>query len=259
LNSFSSCAAKALCNLGHIQFQRIPSPVTDYERFKKALAMLMISHPASKIIPVCEEVMWLAKAAREIGFAERLMAPDFSLLQSLHSKYQSSKLLEKNALTTPHTVKITDRHQAYGLEDHDLVFKPEFSRFGRQVYLGTKAFLKANPKLSQHRPYVAQQRIYGQEVALWSYIIEGKLAAIVAYRPLLRQIRGAAFGFITIDAAPYQALIDSYLNHSLANWSGHFSLDLITDSQGTIYVIECNPRAVSGFHFVRDHPKSARF
>jgi predicted ATP-grasp superfamily ATP-dependent carboligase len=253
IDSFHSMAAKSLCEKELIEFQLINSPFHNLSGFKSDIAALIRSYPPRSIIPTCEEVLWLGFIAKDMGISQALMAPEFTLLQRLHSKYFFSKELSYFDIATPKTHRFTSFAEGLDFQNQDLVFKPEFSRFGQNIFFGLEAFLASKPMISVARPFVAQTRIRGIESVMWAYCLKGKLAAICAYKPVLRQKNGASYGFVTIDHAPFQALIETYLNRSGALFSGHISFDIITDENNRHYVIECNPRAVSGLHFLRDH------
>ncbi|MEM8724703.1 MAG: hypothetical protein AAGE86_04185 [Pseudomonadota bacterium] len=226
---------------------RLPPPRTEFDAFRRELLRLIGKTGATRVIPTCEEVFWLAEAARRDGFENALFAPSPQTLRQLHSKAEFVELAQECGLPVPETI-VLDRpisDGALGAPDK-LVFKPEFSRFATHTLIGPSATQVAKIQPSETCRWVAQQRIQGEEICSWSAVHKGKVTAFAAYRPRWRSGHSAAFQLESIDSP---ALLEASTRIAAATgMSGHLSFDAIRDPSAETYLIECNPRAVSGLH-----------
>jgi hypothetical protein len=247
-DSAPSHAARAL--RPRFPVHRLPSPRADFSAFRQAMRALIDSLGADRIIPTCEEVFWLAEAARRDGYADRLFAPDIAQLRVLHSKAEFPALAARLGLAVPETRVLDDPAQVEDLSRplSELVLKPEFSRFGTFALVGPTRREVARLRSAPDCRWVAQQRIRGEEYCSWAALQDGRVTAFVAYRPRWRHGRAAAF-MIEAAASPAMREISERIG-AATGLTGHLSFDIIVDAAGVPYPIECNPRAVSGLHLL---------
>ncbi len=125
--------------------------------------------------------------------------------------------------------------------------------------------------LSPQQPWIAQQFISGEQLCTYSIVHEGVIVAHTTYRCRYRNSRaGASVHFEALERpdtlAWVQTLVQSWngrqstgsgLSSHVAEgrssrFSGQLSFDLIEQAHtGTLYPLECNPRATSGVHLFR--------
>jgi hypothetical protein len=137
-----------------------------------------------------------------------------------------------------------------------LVLKPEFSRFGSRTILRPEAGAAAALPISPSERWVAQERLEGEELCVWSAVRGGRLTACIVYRPALRHGRSAAYAFEAVDSPP---LVD--MARRIAGFvggDGQLSYDVIVQADGRVAPIECNPRTVSAVHLLDGSPTLAR-
>ena len=136
-----------------------------------------------------------------------------------------------------------------GDRSHDLVFKPEFSRFGVKALVGPEPYRLAANKPTPAQPWIPQQRIRGDDASFYAVAREGRLSAFCAYRARWRLPGGVAYAFAPVEpalAARLRAMADTLADRLVVD--GQFACDLVIDAQGESWLIECTPRAVSGVH-----------
>ena len=229
---------------------RLPPPRQAFTAFREAMRDLIDQIGAEHVVPTCEEVFWLAEAARRDGYADRLFAPGLDLLRRLHSKAEFPAFAAGLGLAAPGTT-ILDGPIDIDRLPHplaDLVLKPEFSRFATHALIGPSLRQVERLRPSPGRRWVAQRRIIGEEHCSWAALHGGRVTAFAAYRPRWRQGRAAAF-MVEAVASPAIRKISERIG-AATGMTGHLSFDLIVDADGMAHPIECNPRAVSGLHLL---------
>lgn len=245
-DSAPSHAARAL--RPRFPVHRLPPPRRDFGAFRRAMRDLIDAVRPDRIIPTCEEVFWLAGAARRDGYADRLFAPDIEQLRRLHSKVEFPAFAAGLGIAAPETWILEDPAEAAGLSLplSELVLKPEFSRFGTFARVGPTPREIARLRSAPACRWVAQRRIRGEEYCSWATLHDGRVTAFAAYRPRRRHAGGAAF-MIEAAASPAIRRISERIG-AATGMTGHLSFDIIIDAAGVPWPIECNPRAVSGLH-----------
>lgn len=209
------------------------------------------------IVPACEEVFHLAMIE---GLPAPLFAPAWPVLARLHSKAAFAEDCLLLGLPVPATGVLESRAdcEAFGARSEDYVFKREFSRFGASTLIapGRKAFERISP--SSRERWVAQRRVFGGEVSFYAVSVASKLTAFAAYRSTWKFAGGAGFAFEPLEealAARIRAVASVLAERLIPH--GQFACDLIVDADGQPWLLECNPRATSGAHFLGRSPQLA--
>lgn len=240
-----------------IPCHRLPAPRRDFAAFREAMLALLELLPDATVLPTCEEVFWLAEAARRDHWTARLLAPPIELLRQLHSKAEFPALLVALGLDAPETVAF-DAPIALGelpFAPEDTVLKPEFSRFATHTLIAPDPARIAALRPGPGRRWVAQRRVAGDEVCAWAFAHQGLITAFAAYRPRWRQGKAAGFQLEAIEAPAVRVVSERIAGAT--GMTGHLSLDVIVDPAGRVWPIECNPRAVSGLHLFDANPALA--
>ncbi len=238
------------------RIMRLPPPRRAFDAFRARLRSLAGDYDL--IVPTCEEVFWLAAAAERDGWTDRLFAPSIESLRRLHSKASFPALARGAGVEAPATWPIASvaEAEAVPLAPADLVLKPEFSRFGAKTLIGPGPGVAAALPFSSRRRWVAQERLDGEELCVWSAMRGGRLVACIVYRPLLRHGRSAAYAFEAVDSpAPVEM---ARRIAAAVGGDGQLSYDVIVQADGRVAPIECNPRTVSGVHLLDGSPELAR-
>jgi hypothetical protein len=235
---------------------RLPPPRREFVAFRARL--LALAGDYELIVPTCEEVFWLAAAAELDGWSERLYAPSVGSLRALHSKADFPALARQAGVEAPATWAIASAADLdlVPLARADLVLKPEYSRFGSKTIVGPGVGVAASLPVSPARRWVAQERLAGEELCVWSAMRGGRLFACIVYRPALRQGRSAAFAFEAVDSPAAVEMARRLAGH--VGGDGQLSFDVIIRPDGRAAPIECNPRSVSGIHLLDGSPALAR-
>ncbi|NLW46589.1 MAG: carbamoylphosphate synthase large subunit [Firmicutes bacterium] len=236
----------------------VPQPNRDSEGYRDALIKIMNSEDIDWLVPTCEEIFQIARWKGEIeaNCRGKVYCTDFNTLNSLHNKYTFIRQLETYGLKAPETFLIYSKAELIECQRQlkaPSVIKPVFSRFGTQVrYLPIKPKQLPEIDISMKKPWVLQQRIFGVQFCTYSILRQGKLTAHTTYRMGTNLKGGASISF---EAVNHPTIVDFVLHFSkAARFSGQIAFDIIQDPSGTLYPIECNPRATSGVHLLADQP-----
>lgn len=234
-------------------FHPYPAPRADPAGFGKRICELVDTLSIDLIVPTCEEAFHLAAPALAPRLAGKLFQPPLAILRELHDKYRFARLAEGFGVPVPETHLLVDKAELTHFADRsaEWVFKPCFSRFGEAALVGPASGRLDKVHPAPEHPWIAQRRVVGGEACFYAVAREGKLRAFAAYRSDWRLGGGASFGFEPLDAAKAAALreIAATLAARLS-LTGQFACDAIFAVDGRPWLIECNPRATSGVHFL---------
>jgi len=240
---------------------RYPSPVNQPDAFRRRVVELANQLEPRLIVPTCEEAFHLAAPSLRNHLAGRLFQPPLESLRTLHDKYTFARLGEALGLPTPETRLLARSADlaAYAGDSEAWVFKPRFSRFGESACVGPPADRLGKLAITPNRPWIAQRRIRGVETSFYAVAREGRLTAFASYRSDWRLKGGASMAFIALGARQDAALRD-LAGRIVARLSitGQIACDAIFDHGGQAWLIECNPRATSGVHFLSGEGALAR-
>lgn len=236
----------------HDGYHRVPSFVFDHAGARAAMQDVLAVEKIDLVIPTCEETLHLAYFWRQNEPKTRLFAPDFETLVRVHNKHTFMALCAEVGMTVPDTWLLNGPGDvaATRKDAGNLVYKPVWSRFGASVLITPKPEALSRLKPTKTSPWIAQQFVAGHEVSVYAVAKRGRIAALSAYRALVRARGGAAVAFAPVEADLVRPVVAAIVQH--LNWTGQISFDLIVQPDGQVLPIECNPRATSGLHFFRD-------
>ena len=240
------------------RIHRLPPPRFAFAAFAAELARLVAELDPALIVPMCEDVFYVAEAGARLGFGTRVFAPPPGVLRTLHSKVEFAALARRCGLAAPETRRVTSREglDAWRPGADALVFKPEFSRFASHALVRPGAPTLDRIAPTPDAPWAVQDYVAGEELCIWSGAVRGEVVAFAAYRPLWRLGRAASFYFET-DRDPALVEVARRVARETGA-SGQLSFDVIRRADGAIAPIECNPRGVSGLHLFDGEPRLAR-
>lgn len=232
-----------------IAVHRHASPVHRPADFAQDIRRLIDRIDPIAVVPTCEEVFHLAALAEAEGWSDKLVAPPFETLATLHHKGRFAVLCDELGLPVPDTNVVTDSvglmREASGPY---VVVKPAWSRFGAQTLVRPDATALGGLRPTAETPWVIQSHVTGEEVSLYAIAHDSGLMAFSAYRSGWRTRGGAAYVFDPLEGPVSDRL--RIMAATLARFvrRGQFACDAIVDAAGQPWLIECNPRATSGVH-----------
>ncbi|MBT2291136.1 ATP-grasp domain-containing protein [Paenibacillus albidus] len=246
---------------------QVPPPRQQPEAYLQELERLILQFQMDILIPTCEEIFYIARGLERLGSHCRVLCSERAMLRRLHHKGDFIAWAKELGLAVPETVLVTEREEWRRLLEDDVrikgivVLKPAYSRFAAQAIVprktgsaghtnpvqGQNRYRDVYPEVSAVSPWVAQQYIQGTAICTYSVVHEGTVVAHAAYGSVYRTGNvGASVHFESLEHPRVLEWVRRFAEGT--GFSGQIGFDFIEDSQGTLYPIECNPRATSGIH-----------
>ncbi|MBW4083128.1 ATP-grasp domain-containing protein [Paenibacillus sp. S150] len=242
---------------------RVPPPRHNPEAYIERLAGLVEELRIDVLIPLCEEIFYISSGLERFRGCRVLSAPRETLAR-LHHKGEFIAWVCELGFIVPKTLQLSSlaEWRSHKEEAERIgeawVYKPAFSRFASKVILpGNTASgpegmagprsLPAPGGISSAAPWVAQQYIKGEAICTYSVVHQGAVAAHAAYMSVYRNGRaGASVYFEHLEHPGVFGWVQRFARAT--GFSGQIGFDFIEAADGTLYPIECNPRATSGIH-----------
>ncbi len=227
---------------------RVPPPRQEPRAFANAVREIVTRERIDLIVPTCEEVFYLGRFAAGLRAVAELFCADFPLLSELHDKERFTQVARGLGVEVPETWRLSTCAdlERVAARAEELVFKPVFSRFAVHTLVRPTAEAARAIVPTAARPWVAQRFIAGRELCSYAVARGGRLTAHALYEPTWRAGRGSGYYFQPVR----RPVIEDFTARLVAklNYTGQIAFDFIEAPDGSVHVIECNPRATSGLH-----------
>jgi hypothetical protein len=225
---------------------RFPSPALAFPEFRAYVRQVVERLQIDLIVPASEEIFHLAQIVEDLAPAT-LFAPSFSQLRRLHSKWEILAMAQDCEVRSPATWRATSQAALHAGLDAipGGVLKPEFSREAYHARFAPHTGLDALD-VSPSTPWLIQEKLSGKEISTFSVVRNGRLVAHASYEPRWRVAQGASLYFHPVVSPAAERFVAQFAaKHEL---TGQLSFDLMQEVDGTLALIECNPRTTSGVH-----------
>ena len=225
------------------------SPAGDPEGFAADVELIATENEIELILPMFEEVFYLAAQHGRLSAVTRLYAPPFRTLAQVHDKGTFQELCDRLEIRTPRTVLAHTRKEL----DKAIAEFPEY--FARAAFSrGGVGLLTNTGPLAGHlspddchpteaNPWLVQEFVGGPMHCTYSCLHDGAVASHMSYRAPRQWEHSTGIQFLSVDPADTLPTVE-HLGADLG-WNGQMSLDFIETSEGLV-MIECNPRPTDG-------------
>ncbi len=224
-----------------VKYIKIPSPKLDFNSYKTHIKKLVSE--VDMVIPNCEDVFYLSYA---LDGDKKILMPDRQMLLKLHNKFDFFSLLNEH-VKFPKTKLLTSKNTKEILKDKNIILKPVFSRFGRNVIRDVNEKNLQDVNISKDFPWVSQEFIKGEPLCNYAICQKGEVISHVAYKPKYLLNNSASTYFEYREDKRCDKFIQKFAKTN--NFHGQIAFDFI-DNGKDLYVLECNPRATSGLHLL---------
>ena len=252
----------------------VPEPAIHPKAYVEALKQLIEKERIEWLLPMCEELFYVAGGLAELSPLCRVFVEPLDKLRRLHSKWEFIQRAAQLGLAVPETRLLTSpqdclafmeraaeearlQHEAGGPPATKWVFKPVFSRFSSKVFLaeaaavGWRSYTQTIRELpvSAAAPWVAQQYMEGAAYCSYSIAHQGRITAHAVYPVRFTAGLGACISFEPVQHPGIDRWVERFVREE--GFTGQIAFDFIEAEDGTVYPLECNPRATSGIHLFR--------
>jgi glutathione synthase/RimK-type ligase-like ATP-grasp enzyme len=239
---------------------RVPAANAEPQAYVEVLESIVASERVDVLIPTCEEIFFIAKGLDRLRGRCSVWASPFELLDELHNKWKFVSLAKRLGLAVPPSGLIRTREEWLALAaaerlGESLVLKPAYSRFASRVifldntdspYERRRLLEETASAVTPATPWVAQRRIYGNDICTYSVVYEGDLIAHAAYPCRYRVGRGATVYYEPVENEAARDWVRQLVEAT--RFTGQIAFDFIEEEDGGLVALECNPRATSGVH-----------
>ena len=237
---------------------RVPPPRQQPAAFLKALLDLVRQEQVDLIVPTCEETFYVAQGREQLLAESAVFVAPLDTLQTYHSKWAFIQRARQHGLAVPHTrlLRTFDDVLAVLEQGAEIVFKPEYSRFGLETILRPRGRRDVESlRMDEKRRWVVQDYVEGQQVCTYSIVHEGRITAHSAYHTTVTAGQGAGVVMQPVTHTASYAWVKRFVESERC--TGQLAFDFIEQEEGTVMALECNPRATSGVHLFHDQPQLA--
>lgn len=231
---------------------KLPSPRFHSEDYIEGLIEIIKQEKIDLLIPVYEEISYIAKAAHRFPSSCKIFAPSFDHYHELQNKWLFQKKLASLGIKT---LKFSLIEKIEDLQTLDFTIpfalKPCYSRASEKVQkVAPKQASGIKIKIEPHNPWIAQEWSTGKKFCTYSICHQGKVYAHGIY-PVNYAIDGnSCLTFTAIDHPPIFEWITHFVDK--INYTGQIAFDFVETEDKKLYAIECNPRATSGLLLFND-------
>lgn len=224
----------------------VPSPRTDFDRWVKALTRIIDDHAIDLLLPGCEEIFFLAAARERLPSRCTIFADSAAKLDRLHNKWEFILSARAHGLAVPQTLLLRSKRDVEALDDVSrFVLKPVYSRFSARTILHPTPETVAAIEPTLDDPWVAQERLQGDQICTYSVAHRGVLSCHASYLAKYTLGAGASVAFAAARHPEGRSWVERFVREE--DFTGQIAFDLIETERG-VEAIECNPRLTNGVH-----------
>lgn len=247
ISRFSNAVERSFC---------LPSPRYETKEFLKRLRDVIEEYEIELLIPLWEEILYIANHPGSIPPSCKVFSDSFEVLHKLHNKWLFIKLQEELGIKTPetHLIKTTNDLEALDL-NKTWILKLAYSRASQNMHKIEPGKALPTIKSYPNNPWIAQEWLEGKKFCSFSIAREGKLKAHTAYPVNFAIDDSSCLNFVAIRHPEIKVWVENFVKK--IGFTGNIAFDFIETSKG-LYAIECNPRGTSGLHLFKPSDKIDR-
>jgi len=235
---------------GAARHVEVPAPVQDTAAFIDAVDALIDKHQINWLLPMFEEVFYLAAHRDRFEGRAELFFPPFETLAKVHDKVSFSGICESLGLPVATSIVATSNSELVEAVKHwDHWFaRAAFGRGGLDVITnsgplaGEGSLEDITP--TPEDPWLVQEYLRGVDRCSWSVVHHGEVVLHSCYEHALTIDGRGGIVYESVDS-PESLEAAQTLAREL-NWHGQISFDYLMTDDGVHHMVECNPRPTAG-------------
>ena len=231
----------------------VPPPTQEPDLFVDAVIDIIGRYDLNWVLPMFEEVFYLAAQRRRILAAHpdlELFFPAIDTLLRVHDKVSFAELCTTLGLPVAESITATTDEELRAATQRwrHWIARAAYGRGGLDVITNTgpladeTSLADAHPSVAD--PWIVQPYLTGTDRCSWSVVHHGEVVLHSCYEhPLTIDHRGGIV-FDSVDSPESLAAAQTIARE--LNWHGQLSLDFLMTDDGVHYLVECNPRPTAG-------------
>ena len=226
------------------------APTQEPEAFVDDVVAAIERYDIDVVVPMFEEVFYLAAHRDRLGARAELFFPDVATLARVHDKVTFAELCRDLGLPVAEAITATsDQELTDALDRWDHWFaRAAFGRGGLDILTNSGPLAGDGDVGDVHptpeSPWLVQEFLDGVDRCSWSVVRDGKVTLHSTYEhPLQIDDRGGIV-FQSVDAPETLAAAQRIAGE--LGWNGQISFDFLTTADGVHHMVECNPRPTAG-------------
>lgn len=235
---------------GAARHVEVPAPAQETDEFIDAIVGIIDEHQIEWLLPMFEEVFYLAAHRDRLEGRCELFFPDFPTLAKVHDKVTFTALCRELGLPVAESVIATTPS---GLNDAIARFEHWFARaaYGRG---GLNVLTNTGPLAGEgdvkdvvptaEDPWLVQEYLQGVDMCSWSVVQHGEVVLHSTYEHALTIDNRGGIVFESVDAPETLAAAQKIVE--ALGWHGQVSFDFLRTDDGVHHLVECNPRPTDG-------------
>jgi len=235
---------------------RVASPQHEPLRFVGDVKQIIHTRQVELVVPCFEEVFILARHLTELAEVTQVLTSPLDVLARLHHKYAFNLLARLLRVDAPETVLVEDRADlaaALRMWPRWLA-RPAWSRGGLDVCANAGPLAGALSPDDCHptreQPWIVQQYVDGSDVCSFSVVQKGRVVAHCTYVHPMEIEHGGGIVFQSVEEPRTLAMVQKIVEET--GYHGQLGADFRRGTDGSLKVIECNPRPTAGVHLIDD-------
>lgn len=247
-SSFSNAVVKSF---------KTPSPRFATEAFIDRLIDIVQTEKIDLVIPTYEEILYLAQYRNRFPDPSKLFTTSLEEIHQLHNKWLFYQRQKKHGIPAPKAQLVESLSDLNKLNfSGRYVLKACYSRASQSLYIVEPK--KSPPRISikPHNPWIAQEWLEGKRYCTYSICQQGKVCAHAVYPVQFAIDSNSCINFTAVDHPGILKWVQNFA--ALENFTGQFGFDFFEMADGTLYAIECNPRATNGLLLFRPEDRIDR-
>jgi len=234
------------------------SPTFETRTFVGQIADTVKNNSIDLVVPAFEEVFYLSRHLGDLPDPEKYFCSPLDTLRQLHDKARFSELVAHLDLPVGRTITATNDAELHAAVDEF----PEY--FGRAVYSrgGVALLTNTGPLAGAVRvedcnptpenPWIVQEFVHGEDLCSFSVVHHGKIAGHCTYRHPLTIEHAGGIVFESVDEPKTLELSRRIVEHT--GYHGNISIDWLRGADGSLHIVECNPRPTAGIFTMESEP-----
>jgi ATP-grasp domain len=228
----------------------VPAPAQETVEFIDAIVDIVADQQIEWLLPMFEEVFYLAAHRDRLEGRCSLFFPDFPTLAQVHDKVSFAALGRRLGLSVADSVTATSPEElrdAISRFDHWFA-RAAYGRGGLNILTNTGPLAgdgsvdDAVP--TPDDPWLVQEYLEGVDLCSWSVVHDGEIALHSTYEHALTIDNRGGIVFESIDSP--ETLDAAQRIVSELGWTGQVSFDFLRTDDGVHHLVECNPRPTDG-------------